>query len=187
MMIPLDRLMGACKDQLDIVLKEWPDGIPLTEEAAERALELKLDIDWAADNLLISEGGKRDEYDSASESYMDNYYSIIGPEREKFAEVQALAWEKYKSIVDPAYASYKDMVNAEYKYSPKERNMAEDHYRIVRENAWAESEHTLSMQRKHYYDVLETAHAELQRDKVKKLLKLLVEQETDRCKSQEGK
>lgn len=50
--LALSRLKGACKTQLSKIKAEWPDGIPLTEEAAARAVEMGLDIDWAADALL---------------------------------------------------------------------------------------------------------------------------------------
>lgn len=50
--IQLSQLVGACKDQFDIVRAEWPNGIPLTEEALRRAIQLRLDVDWAASRLL---------------------------------------------------------------------------------------------------------------------------------------
>ena len=53
-LIPLSRLAGACKDQLAIVTREWPNGIPVTQASLDRAVALKLDIDWAAKTLLTA-------------------------------------------------------------------------------------------------------------------------------------
>src|SRR5258708_36821094 len=50
--ISLDLLVGACPDQLAIVRQEWPAGIPLTKQAAQRAIQLGLSLDWAAKTLL---------------------------------------------------------------------------------------------------------------------------------------
>ena len=50
--LPLSRLKGACEKELAIVRKEWPNGIPLTKAAANRAAELGLDLYWAANTLL---------------------------------------------------------------------------------------------------------------------------------------
>ena len=45
MVLPLSWLVGACEQQLSLLTKEWPNGIPLTEAAAARAIELNLDVD----------------------------------------------------------------------------------------------------------------------------------------------
>lgn len=46
--IPLSALDGASEEVMAIVRREWPDGIPLTEEAAKRVAEFRLDFDWMA-------------------------------------------------------------------------------------------------------------------------------------------
>jgi hypothetical protein len=48
------RTEGACSDQIEIVQREWGDAAPLTRENLLRAVELRLDLDWLADELLLS-------------------------------------------------------------------------------------------------------------------------------------
>lgn len=45
----------ACKEDMEVVRQEWPNGIPVTEETAVRVVELELDLDWAIENLLSFE------------------------------------------------------------------------------------------------------------------------------------
>ena len=75
-LIPLSRLAGACKDQLAIVTREWPNGIPVTQASLDRAVALKLDIDWAAKTLLTAT-------------------ALVEYER-----VKAPAWAKYERVTD---------------------------------------------------------------------------------------
>ncbi len=80
--IPLSDLDGACQDQLAIVQKEWPNGIPLTEKTAIRIAELNLDICWAAERLLSWKAF------------------------EKYERVRASAWAECKRVRAPAWAEY---------------------------------------------------------------------------------
>ena len=52
--LTLSRLYsaGACLEQMELVEKEWPDGIPLTKASAKRTIELHLDLAWAGERLL---------------------------------------------------------------------------------------------------------------------------------------
>jgi hypothetical protein len=45
-LITNDMLKDACPEQRHIFRKEWPNGAPVTIEAAMRAIELRLDISW---------------------------------------------------------------------------------------------------------------------------------------------
>ena len=46
------RKHGACKYQVKIFCKEWPNGAVVNEKNALRAVELELDVGWLATNLL---------------------------------------------------------------------------------------------------------------------------------------
>ena len=46
------RAAGACHDQAQAFSREWPDGASATAANCRRAIELGLDLDWAAERLL---------------------------------------------------------------------------------------------------------------------------------------
>jgi hypothetical protein len=73
--IPLSLLTGACLRQLEIVKREWPDGIPLTEESCARSKELELDCYWLADQLLTD--SDRDEYHRIARDADDEHFRIL--------------------------------------------------------------------------------------------------------------
>ena len=57
MVLPLTVLDGACAEQREIAVAEWPDGITVDGQAARRAVALGLDVEWLARLLLT-----RDEW-----------------------------------------------------------------------------------------------------------------------------
>lgn len=57
------RGKGACEDQEAIFQMEWPKGAPVNKATILRAVELRLDVEWAADRFL--EAQARDEYKMA--------------------------------------------------------------------------------------------------------------------------
>lgn len=62
-----------CEKQMRIVRKEWPDGIPLTEESLERALGLGLDVRFL-EYLLYKEQLREYStlwYESVEQRYRD--------------------------------------------------------------------------------------------------------------------
>src|SRR5712692_6756087 len=54
MKLSLEKIRAAlpCNSYMRLIKKEWPDGIPLTLKSAKRAIELNLDLVWAALHLL---------------------------------------------------------------------------------------------------------------------------------------
>lgn len=46
------RKLGACKQQVAIFAREWPNGCEVTLVTVLRALELGLDLDWAVDQFF---------------------------------------------------------------------------------------------------------------------------------------
>ena len=77
----LQRLQ-ACTEQVNLFATEWPEGCEVSEQNALRAIELGLDIDWLAKNVLT--GDKLAEYE----------------------KVCAPAWAEYKKVRDQALAEY---------------------------------------------------------------------------------
>ena len=43
---------GACREQVEIFIKAWPQGGPVTIENCLSAIRLGLDLDWSARKLL---------------------------------------------------------------------------------------------------------------------------------------
>jgi hypothetical protein len=43
---------NACSEQVEVFAKEWPDGIEVTQDSVDRAVELDLDIGWLAVTIL---------------------------------------------------------------------------------------------------------------------------------------
>lgn len=91
--IPLSALDGACDEQLDLVRAAWPDGVPLTEEAAEWCVEHHIDLGWAA-NLLLSLAARAD-YElvmaPARAEYERAEYGQVRAARNKYMRVRAAA------------------------------------------------------------------------------------------------
>ena len=46
------REMDACDEQVEIVEREWPGGIPVTVPSIRKALRLGLDVGWFAERVL---------------------------------------------------------------------------------------------------------------------------------------
>lgn len=46
------KQVGASCSQLTVFNGEWPDGVDVTKASCLRAVDLRLDVDWAARHLL---------------------------------------------------------------------------------------------------------------------------------------
>ena len=73
------RQHGACADQVRVFETNWPDGMTPTIAACRKAARLRLDIGWAARNLLSATAWK--VYDEA-----------IAPARKVYDEAIATAF-----------------------------------------------------------------------------------------------
>lgn len=96
--IPLSSLNGACARQLDIVWREWPDGIPVTRHAAQRAVELGLELDWAARRLLTPPGYRVFREDRRRLLHMVLRNASYRAYRE------AMAAALFEALADPAFS-----------------------------------------------------------------------------------
>ena len=103
-LIPLSRLAGACKDQLAIVTREWPNGIPVTQASMDRAVALKLDIDWAAKTLLTATALV--EYERVMAPAMVEYKRVMAPAMVEYERVTDTAMVEYERVRATALAEY---------------------------------------------------------------------------------
>ena len=60
------RAKRACPNQVLIFKKEWQEGVEITEEVLQRAVELKLDLSWFALEFLPKPA--QEDYDRATDS-----------------------------------------------------------------------------------------------------------------------
>ena len=82
---------SACSDQVAVFTREWPDGVEITLPILERAVALKLDLDWFAHWFLSAPA--RAEYDRVSATAWVEY-----------ERVRATAWVEYDRVTAPARA-----------------------------------------------------------------------------------
>ena len=97
--IPLSLLSGACAEQLSLVQREWPGGIPVTEAAASRAVALGLDLGWLANKLLPAPA-------------LAEYERARAPARAECERVTAPALAEYERVTSPARAEYERATTA---------------------------------------------------------------------------
>jgi len=76
------RDKNACKGQVLIFEKEWPNGTRITKSACLRAVELKLDINWFA------------------------YWFLKDKSLEAYQKAREPAWTKYEKACEPAWTKY---------------------------------------------------------------------------------
>jgi hypothetical protein len=46
------RELGACAEQVEIVEREWPNGVPITVPTIRKAYRLGLDVEWFTRRVL---------------------------------------------------------------------------------------------------------------------------------------
>ena len=114
--LTLERLSGACPEQLALIRAEWPDGIPLTRESAERASALHLNFDWAAGHLLPAQA--LDEYRIARDQALADYNRVLAQAwadydrsresqaRADYDRILVQAWDDYERACAQALADY---------------------------------------------------------------------------------
>ena len=110
--LPLVALRKACKEQRAIAQKEWPDGIPLTEATAAKVVELDLDMDWIAANILTD--GARAEYKRVSGAALAEYRRVSGAAHAEYQRVSGPAYAEYERVRGPALAEYERVSGAAY-------------------------------------------------------------------------
>ena len=82
---------GACREQVEVFAKAWPDGGPVTPENCLEAVRLGLDLGWAAQHLLKA---------AALRAYDE------GPAWRAYEEARAAALRAYKEARAAALRAY---------------------------------------------------------------------------------
>jgi len=90
------REKGACKNQVLTFKKEWPKGVEITLEVLERAIELKLDLDWFACNFLPAPTWEA--YKKATDPAEAAYIKATAPAREAYRKARVSAL--YQTITE---------------------------------------------------------------------------------------
>lgn len=93
---------GACHSQVDLFKKLFPNGAPLTVEAAMSVAD-KFNWDWAARKLLSKKGWKA--YEEAMAPALKVYREATALDLKEYKEAKATAWEAYKEADALAFAT----------------------------------------------------------------------------------
>ena len=83
----------ACKEQLDIFDKEWPDGMELTKENLLKCAALQLNLNWIAEHYLDA---------SLSAKFEKQRDSLLA----EFERQEAPFWAEYERQRGPFWAEY---------------------------------------------------------------------------------
>jgi hypothetical protein len=134
--IPLSLLTGACLRQLEIVKREWPDGIPLTEESCARSKELELDCYWLADQLLTD--SDRDEYHRIARDADDEHFRILRSYLSEYRRLWVSALDDF-DLVTASYRSEYNVVTASSSAGYRSAWVsAMDEFNRTTKSSWAE-------------------------------------------------
>ena len=77
------RKHGACKEQVEIFRREWPDGAVVNRTNALRAVALELDVNWVALELL-------------SGAALVQYRKAAGAADTQYRKAVDAAWSQYQ-------------------------------------------------------------------------------------------
>ena len=101
----------ACSKQVEIFRKEWPNGATLTLKNALRAVELGLNLDWVAENLLPPKADAA--YDKAWAKASAAYDKAMAEPYAAYAKAMAEPYAAYaKALAEPRAAHDKAMAKA---------------------------------------------------------------------------
>ena len=93
----------ACQPQIELFTKQFPDGAPLTVEAA-LSVSTVFDWNWAAKNLLTALN--RDAYDAAVKPALEAYSAATKPAFDAHEAAMKPALEAYNAAMKPALEAY---------------------------------------------------------------------------------
>ena len=123
------RDAGACNDQVVLFEREWPNGARVTLTNCRRAIELGLNLDWAACRFLPAPG--RAVYEQAVAPAWAAY------EQAKAAYEQAeAAYEQAEAAYEQAKAAY-EQAKAAYEQAWAADEQAKAAYEQAKAPAWA--------------------------------------------------
>ena len=93
MKITYDMIKNGCENQVKIFQRTWPNGVEVTVENCLIAVELGLNLDWAATHLFSAPAGEQYKKEIALAG--EKYEKVEALEWEQYGKVESLAWEQY--------------------------------------------------------------------------------------------
>ena len=105
--------LNACSQQVEIFRAEWPEGCEITKQTVLRAVELKLDIEWAAENLLSKEAFR--SYQKARAPHWNTYQEACAPHLKAYNEAVAPLYKAYEEACAPHLKAYEEACAPHYK------------------------------------------------------------------------
>jgi len=108
------RRRKACENQVSIFGVEWPQGASLSRENLLRAAELKLDLDWLAEEILTpplrdayqkAKAPLREAYQKATAPLREAYQKAKAPLRKAYQKATAALWDAYQKAKAPLLAN----------------------------------------------------------------------------------
>lgn len=94
----------ACASAIDTFDKRWPEGVELSPEALQEALELGLNLRWLA-FFILSETTLA-KYNKQMSLLVAEYDKQIVLLWTKYSKRTALLWAEYSKRIDPPWAEY---------------------------------------------------------------------------------
>ena len=110
------REKGACPEQVELFVSEWPEGGEVTEAGLLRAAKIGLDMGWFARHFLPSplwaEYERQDaplwaEYDRQDASLLAEYLRQRAPILAEYKRQNAALWAEYERQRAPLWEEYK--------------------------------------------------------------------------------
>jgi len=89
---------GACIEQVETFAAEWPDGTEIDAASLQRIIQLNLDIDWLASEILPAPAFKA--YEAARATSLRAYVEATAPAFKAYEAARAPTWPA------PAYRAY---------------------------------------------------------------------------------
>src|SRR3972149_6957627 len=99
------RENNACTKQYDAFCAQWPRGAKVTLKNLQVAVELGLDLDWAAEKFLTAPALA--EYEKVKAPALAEYEKVKAPAWAEYKKVKASALAEYEKVKAPAWAEYK--------------------------------------------------------------------------------
>jgi len=95
---------GACKDQIDLIFKHWPEGGKITLARCKKAALLGVDFRWAARNLLPADADKA--YSEATAAANKAFGEATADAYKAFSEATAAANKAFGEATAAANKAY---------------------------------------------------------------------------------
>ena len=93
------KRQGACSGQVEIVRREWPEGVPVTMAALRKALKLGLDAEWLLDFGPVS---ARAAYEKVRAAAQAAYEKVRAPALAAYEKAEVRALAAHDKAVAPA-------------------------------------------------------------------------------------